>query len=298
MTSRQRSNAQVTDILSPGTALRCWVPPNPNRPTYRFHDRSPDLPAREWNHKRFLARVRKIMATGMVWDRRAIPWDLSAGSKLPCLKPRHVATVRGWDFTSNRDGKARFVGLMPVFARCRECENCVKHRAKVWIARTIQEADATPGRIWFATLTSNEAHRAFIDAAGGAERARHGKKYLDATPQQLFHFKAIAMKREIAAWLKRVRAGYGRNGATKFRFVAVIEPHADGQPHAHVVLLEHGSPPLSERLLRSRWQPRGFAQCKLAEDRRRVAAYISPYITKNGDALIWASKFFGQPPQR
>src|SRR3546814_5525514 len=74
--------------------------------------------------------------------------------------------------------KATGEGKVPVEvpSRCRRCENCLRHKQRLWTARAIDELKAA-SRTWFGTLTFRPTDRFRIDcqAAIASSRAGHGK---------------------------------------------------------------------------------------------------------------------------
>lgn len=300
-TSRKRSNAQVTPALA----------------GHRQIKRGKSRADRTWSRTRFLDLVRRLMAKGHPVTGKMLHWSLSAHSRFPCVSPVHVWSIHAMDLkpapkTYRGDVEwlngvfgpvavtrwcggqvARPIGVVQVFARCRKCENCRSFTRRQWIARTIVEARKCPGRIWFVTLTANKAYREYLDLLAAAEAARTRQIFARMSDPEKFSFRAIALKREVARYNKRLRKGYGRKAPCRFRFLCVTEPHKDDMAHAHVLYFEHGGAPLQERLFRARWRPRGFAQAKLVESPERVARYVSKYITKDFSGTVHGSLSYG-----
>src|SRR3546814_14458143 len=100
---------------------------------------------------------------------------------LPCLAPYMVEAIgvpSGATSLHRFRWKATGEGKVPVEvpSRCRSCENCLRHKQRLWTARALDELKAA-SRTWFGTLTSGPTDRFRIDcqAAIASSRAGHGK---------------------------------------------------------------------------------------------------------------------------
>lgn len=280
LTSRQRSNAQVTPI-----------------PMGHLDGRARTRADRVWSKARFLALVRRLTAEGAPSDGRTFHWSLSGRSKWPCIDPQFVytATAGQYDQTGPlQNAGPRGIGSVHIFGRCRKCEMCAKFKRNSWIARTIVEAKATPGRMWFTTLNSDPAHRAYIDQLATIEAGREKKLFVGLTEAEKFPYRAIILKREVVLYNKRLRKGYGPKGRCRFRFLCIVEPHKDDHAHAHILFHETSGAPLTERLFRARWRGRGMARANLVQGADRVAQYVSKYITKDFGGTVHASIRYGE----
>src|SRR3546814_5721811 len=72
--------------------------------------------------------------------------------------------------------KATGEGKVPVEvpSRCRRCENCLRHKQRLWTARAIDELKAA-SRTWFGTLTFRPTDRFRIDCQAAIASSRAGR---------------------------------------------------------------------------------------------------------------------------
>ena len=129
-----------------------------------------------------------------------------------------------WDRTSHPSSVGRR-GSTTVMGRCRKCDACLRHRARMWYARAMREIEMSQ-RSWFGTFT-----------------------WRGADP--------VAPYRDIQLYLKRLRKRVG-----PVRFMAVQEAGDEGgRLHWHMLL--HTSSAVRVRHLRHDW-PVGFCLFKVA----------------------------------
>jgi hypothetical protein len=269
--SRQGDDAQVTPARGsacPPAADRRWM---------------------EW--RRFMALSRRALAGGATRDGPVITWRLDAASKWPCARPLELRAWRSARKSAVFDERkpATPQAMLVLWGRCRRCPGCLEQRRRLWIARTLREAQACPGRAWFVTLTSGPEHREWLERKAQLLAWRSGAEF----SRDPFRWRALAWRPELSLYLKRVRKGVGRLHRPRLRFLAVVEPHKDEVAHAHLLVFEHSpDAPVSERLLTGRWAPRGHCVAKLCS--ASAAAYVSKYLAKDQRASVQASCRFGQ----
>ena len=78
--------------------------------------------------------------------------------------------------------------------------------------------------------------------------------------------------------------------------MTVVERHADGAPHVHLLLFEQIDRCTSERTLRGIWRNEmklGLSQAQLVRDQRHAPWYVCKYISKSIHR-VRASLFFGK----
>lgn len=174
-----------------------------------------------------------------------------------------------------------------LLVRCRQCPNCLKHRAKKWAARAVAEL-AFAQRSWFVTLTLTP-HRQF-ETLAMARRAYLASGDLDREHKDVIFRKHVAQQSsEITRWLKRLRKVSG----AKLRYAIVVEAHKSGQPHYHVLVHEViGSAPLLHRHIGATWNW-GFSSATLVKS-TSPAWYVAKYLAKSSLARIRASGRYGQ----
>lgn len=251
--------------------------------------------------RQFLAKARQAMNNGAVQINSTLIWNLSANSKYPCLEPVLVNSFRGmadsqpiWVINPKI---TKPIGFLDVYGRCRKCAHCRTQNRLQWISRIFVEYEKAGGRTWFVTLTSAQAHRQYVDHM--ATQIAFNKKHeifsrLDA--DEKFKFRADAWRREISLYMKRLRKGVGGKAKPKIRFFCVFEAHKTGHVHAHLLIFEVDKiNVLSERLIRSRWRPRGICEGKLVKNGKQAVAYVSKYIAKDLGVRPQNSLRFGRP---
>lgn len=177
---------------------------------------------------------------------------------------------------------------LTIHARCRQCDNCLAHRRRLWMARARDELLAAR-RTWFGTLTVSPENRFRLRVLAERRRLRAGNEVLSSlTAPEQYHILAREMGIEVTKWLKRVRA----ESATSFRYLLVFEAHKDGFPHIHL-LLHECSEPVTKRLLERQWRY-GFSHWRLVGDDPRAAWYVCKYLAKDALTRVRASARYGQ----
>lgn len=157
--------------------------------------------------------------------------------------------------------------------RCRRCRPCREQRRRRWAARALIEYEAAR-RTWLITLTLRP------DVVG-----LYSVRSVKGRGSRWARLSAM-LNRDVTLYLKRVR----KRG--RFRYMAVLEAHKSGVPHAHIVLHEVDQA-LTERVLRGAWGL-GFVRAKLVRD-SRGATYASKYLVKDLMARVRASSYYGNP---
>lgn len=178
-----------------------------------------------------------------------------------------------------------------VRTRCRKCEECLKHRRRLWTARAMAET-GNALRTWFGTMTVSPERR--FQAMMLAERDLANA----LNPRRLDQLSSIEQLRELTAhlapevtrFLKRVR----QQSKASLRYLLVVEPHKDGFPHFHMVLHETSLTPVSKRTLEDQWRY-GFSSWRLvpAGEMRQVI-YVCKYLTKSAQTRVRASRHYGR----
>lgn len=177
-----------------------------------------------------------------------------------------------------------------VRTRCRKCEECLKHRRRLWTARAMAETKNAL-RTWFGTLTVSPDRR--FQAMMLAEReslTRRAERFDQLTSSEQLRAITRQLQPEVTRWLKRVR----QQSKASLRYLLVVEPHKDGFPHFHMVLHETSITPVSKRTLEDQWRY-GFSSWRLvpAGEMRQVG-YVCKYLTKSAQTRVRASRQYGQ----
>lgn len=185
------------------------------------------------------------------------------------------------------------LGAIEVWARCRNCENCLAEQRAVWVARCVNEIAQCRGRSWFVTLTMRPARREVLlyKAIQAANKKAVNWHELPAVDRQRRVFRAFYG--EVQRYLKRVREELRIKGRRRVRFLAVIEPHKDGFPHAHLIVHEESFADANERTLRHKWWMNGGAKVRLVRSSQDAALYVAKYLAK-GAVIVRGSLHYGR----
>lgn len=169
---------------------------------------------------------------------------------------------------------------------CRKCDECLKHRRRLWTARAMTET-RNALRTWFGTLTVSPDRR--FHAMMLADRKSCGE--LDKmTDLERTRAVAAQLAPEVTRWLKRVR----KESGAKLRYLLVVEPHQDGFPHFHMLLHEVTITPVPKRILEAQWSY-GFSSWRLVPNgEMRQVSYVCKYLTKSAQTRVRASRHYGQ----
>lgn len=200
-----------------------------------------------------------------------------------CGSPIRIPAV-GLPSPRERGGPLTF----EIEGRCRQCENCLGHRRRLWTARAIAEIGAAR-RTWFGTLTVAPEHRVALGWRAEASKLRAGGETvssLDASER--YRLFASSLSVEVTKWLKRVREV--TNGP--LRYLLVFEAHKDGWPHCHLLVHEHGEP-ITKRKLENQWRY-GFSHWRLVGEDPKAAQYVCKYLAKDALTRVRASRHYGQ----
>ena len=178
---------------------------------------------------------------------------------------------------------------LTVHARCRQCDNCLAHRRRLWMARALDEL-AAASRTWFGTLTVAPAERVRLKYLAERRRLRAGNESVSSLDHsEQYRLFADALGQEVTKWLKRIRGV----ASGPLRYLLVFEAHKDGFPHVHLLLHEQGEP-ISKRTLEEQWRI-GFSHWRLVNSGDpRSAWYVCKYLAKDALTRVRASGRYGQ----
>lgn len=173
---------------------------------------------------------------------------------------------------------------------CRKCEECLKHKRRLWTARAIAET-RNALRTWFGTLTVSPERRFQATLLAERKALRRRCESLDAlTATERTKLIAAELNPEVTRWLKRVR----KQSGAALRYLLVVEAHADGFPHFHLVLHETSLAQVSKRTLEGQWTY-GFSSWRLVPvGEMRQVTYVCKYLTKSAQTRVRASRQYGQ----
>lgn len=172
--------------------------------------------------------------------------------------------------------------------RCRKCERCLAHRARLWAARGASEI-AAADRTWFGTLTLSPEQAVRGLYAAQAETLRGGCRWADLEPSEQCNARAKQVAPELARFMKRVR----KNSGAKLRYLLVTEAHKSGVPHWHILIHEWQSP--ARKLVLERAWRLGFSHWRLVrEDDARASWYACKYLSKSLQTRVRASREYGR----
>lgn len=169
-----------------------------------------------------------------------------------------------------------------LHVRCRKCEPCLTHRARIWAARAAEELKVSE-RSWFGTLTLSPIRLMQEQMLAEAKLLHGGWPIAEITSENLFQEIVKAVRPELQKFLKRIR----KNSGAKVRYLIIAEPHDGdettperrGMPHWHLFVHEtRGS--VTKRILESGWRY-GFSHWRLvSQDDHLVPWYVCKYLTK------------------
>lgn len=270
--------------------------------------KEPKLSRRYMPRGLFLKKAGFAISNGAVIVDQRIVWNMSSESRYPCHLPREVGSIVGFDDKSVPgewfvEIEQKAIGYIQQFARCRKCSNCHRHRRSLWIARCKSEASEAH-RIWFVTLTMKPDTRYRFMAKCHLQGTDFWGSYEDKTPEDQWKIRNTLFYKEVSLYLKRVRKGVYKKPPPRLKFFCVIEKHKDGFPHAHLLIFEKSiDAPASEKLLRVRWWPNGFAQAKLVgkgggADGQKAIRYATKYLSKDASFVVRGSVKLGSSCQR
>lgn len=188
-----------------------------------------------------------------------------------------------------RGGRAHARKLFAdMYVMCRKCEACLKHRAKLWTARAIDELRLAE-RTWFGTLTlSPQAHHvALAKARRVASQNAIDFDGLEANEQ--FQMRHQIIGHDLQLWMKRVR----KNSGVPVRYLLVCEAHKSGLPHYHALIHQVNDSPVTYRDLAEAWHL-GFTNFRLVDGDPKTAFYTCKYLAKSALARVRASAAYGR----
>lgn len=185
--------------------------------------------------------------------------------------------------------------LSEIEVRCRKCDACMAAKKREWVSRALKELTRVGiGRAWYGTLTFRPECRFILRTRARAKARQRVSGDFDAMDKnekfRRLHRCAGAL---VTKYLKRLR-----KAGCRFRYMLVVEPHADDFPHYHMLIIEADpAGPIPHKLLREQWynhsEGGGFCQWELVRD-GRPAYYICKYLTKDWRARVRASQGFGE----
>lgn len=209
-----------------------------------------------------------------------------------CMEPI-IMELQGKPYLDHPSGMYSKPHYLDMPVRCRQCENCLKHRRRLWTARAIDEC-ALAHRNWFGTLTIRPEDRVryLYDAQLRNERAT-GDSWGATSYADQYRYLCMAILPDVTKFLKRVR----KNAGTPFRYLLVTEAHEDGFPHLHMILHEsEGS--VRKSVLEAAWRS-GFSHWRLLRDGDPKGAYYAcKYLSKSALTRIRASQRYGQEARK
>lgn len=225
--------------------------------------------------------TQKVTRDGLTYIHH-IEWDIAGRCQRPVEVIQHGRPYRD----RPRTPRPR-LWITTMQTKCRECENCLKLRAAHWRLRALTEYKCAP-RTWLITLTFSPDNQ--FKALSRARRHvdAQGVEFESLPTDEQFLLRHRETGREVTLFLKRLRK------SAEFRYALVVEAHASGLPHYHLLLHEIGEP-ISHRKLTGQWTA-GFSKANLVHE-ERGATYAMKYLTKSRLARVRASVNYGFPVQ-
>lgn len=171
--------------------------------------------------------------------------------------------------------------MQELHVRCRKCPECLKHRARLWTARAIDETKLSQ-RTWFGTLTLAPDRQTW--ARYSALTKMH-RQVSDIHDDNVFMKSVEVIAPEITRFLKRLRK------VAPLRYLLVTEKHKSGLPHFHMLVHEY-SGMISKRVLEDRWRF-GFSHWRLVGSEYSECGYVAKYLAKSALTRVRASENYG-----
>lgn len=197
------------------------------------------------------------------------------------------ASITGRRFTDVIDDHRATASHLDIRVACRRCPRCLASRAASW-KRRAREEFRRAGRVWFGTLTLNEASRYQLKAEAASFEASQGLVFEALSPERQFDLYCAQLNTRVTKYLKRVRKASG----VGIRFISVIEKHKTGDPHLHMLVYEpFHNVKVTKRVLEANWASIGFTKWRLAKP--CAINYVCKYLTKEAQARVRASIRFG-----
>lgn len=218
----------------------------------------------------------------------AIEADFAAS----CQAPQMVSLVgrREMEFSDERyrysaDGMTSME--VNMWTRCRKCEACLKHRARLWTARAKAEINYSP-RTWFGTLTLAPEHHQRAQVAAWVRERTRGCEFDRLTEGEKF----CALDRQIFPHIRKMLGRIRKNSGARIRYLCVTEAHKSGLPHYHLLVHETArDEEVKYAHIGYSW-PLGHSQFRLVSD-ARPASYVGKYVSKDARARVRASGAYG-----
>lgn len=182
--------------------------------------------------------------------------------------------------------------MVDMYVSCRRCEACLKHRAKLWTARALEETRLS-ARTWFGTITLAPEHHHVALAKARRVASRNAIDFDALEPDEQFQMRHHQINVELTKYIKRVRSNTG----APLRYLLVVEAHKSGLPHYHALVHQVADTPVSKRDLQGAWAL-GFTQFKLVDPETPAAFYVCKYLAKSALARVRASAGYGRGASR
>lgn len=214
-------------------------------------------------------------------------WKIEGDCSNPFVKTFSASLKLDWLGRDLVHGRRMY---LDIHTRCRKCDRCRKHKARLWRIRALSEYRRAY-RTWFGTWTLSPADLFTFKCRAIAKCKRKGQTWERLSENDRFAATHKEISVAITLALKRFRK---RVGLTRdsFSYLIVAEAHKSGEPHYHCLFHECN---LSKRILyadlRTFW-PHGFSRWKLNADTQNPA-YLCKYLAKDVRARVRASTAYG-----
>lgn len=179
---------------------------------------------------------------------------------------------------------------LDILSRCRECDNCLRHRATMWAARAESEWLLTPGRTWKGTITIAPQFVLKYELAGMSSidsRLREGEELSSVRFAVVYEQASKDITLALKRWRKRLKK--------PFKYLLVAEAHKSGLPHFHMLLHErNANQQIRHAELKALWR-QGFTDWELCKD-VAGATYLCKYLSKSLLGRVRPSQQYGKVP--
>jgi len=183
--------------------------------------------------------------------------------------------------------RGNWLPTLHLEVRCRKCKNCLRQRARQWVARAVEECNLA-ARTWMATFTLSPQSNYLLTLRASARLRTQGVALQSLHPAEQINELRREFGTELTKYFKRLRKDTGAH----IRYYLVFETHKSGLPHAHALIHEvFDAEPVRHARLVANWTL-GHTMFKLAD--RKAAYYVSKYLTKEASLRVRASLQYGR----
>jgi len=223
------------------------------------------------DESRFLRLLNRAADSGAVFHNFNFLWKISGDCEVPYdkfiegrLDPKLDRSETLSSLLVTADSLRGLPLSITIRLRCRKCDNCLRAKQNMWTHRALLECERSK-RNWFVTLTL-------------------GRTMRQNTPTEAL----LEFQKHVTKFFKRIR----KQSGLPLRYLAVYELHADGMPHAHIIIHDVTGL-LQYRHIAKQWRI-GFEKTKLIDKTIfQTVRYVCKYLVKSPVSRIRTSLHYG-----